>query len=209
MFMKSRKRMEENEQRLSKIEQELAKLVRLAEEKGKTLSVLENPQKDVELAKLSEQNDQILRALRGQSDSFEDFLEEQSRVEELEAQLEEERKQSQKKLLRLAGLAMEKNDQLFQLKGQLSGSAELSQEAKEGWSRQFEMMEQMSQKSMSECQLSVFGQEGEAVDYDLVEVLHVVDTEDVEKKGRIYKVNSQGYMFEGKVLKKAVVEAYR
>lgn len=209
MFMKSRKRMEENEQRLSKIEQELAKLVRLAEEKEKTPSVSEAPQKDAELAKLSEQSDQILRALRGQSDSFEDFLEEQSRVEELEARLEEVRKQSQKKLLRLAGLAMEKNDQLFQLKSQLSGPAELSQEAREGWSRQFEMMEQMSQKSMSECQLSVFGQEGEAVDYDLVEVLHVVDTEDVEKKGRIYKVNSLGYMFEGKVLKKAVVEAYR
>ena len=209
MFMKSRKKLEENEQRLSKIEQELAKLVRLAEEKEETLSVSETPQKDIELAKLSEQNDQILRALRGQSDSFEDFLEEQSRVEELEAQLEEERKQSQKKLLRLAGLAMEKNDQLFQLKGQLSGSADISKEAKEGWSRQFEMMEQMSQKSMSECQLSVFGREGEAVDYDLVEVLHAVDTEDMEKKGRIYKVNSQGYMFEGKVIKKAVVEAYR
>lgn len=58
------------------------------------------------------------------------------------------------------------------------------------------------------CGISVIGELEAEIDYDLYEIIEAVDTKNPEQGKRIAEVYSCGYLYKGKVKKKARVSAY-
>lgn len=79
----------------------------------------------------------------------------------------------------------------------------------EVWSEQIALMEQNLDRCRRLCEINVIGVCGEIVDYDLHEVIQIMETDDSDKNGQIAEVYSCGYLYKGKVKKKARVAAYR
>ncbi len=74
---------------------------------------------------------------------------------------------------------------------------------------QLELMEKNLMHARQICGISMIGDCGAALNYDLHEVIEVLDTTDTRLDGMIAVVYSCGYLYKGKVKKKARVAVYR
>lgn len=79
----------------------------------------------------------------------------------------------------------------------------------EAWSAQISLMEQNLDHHRRLCGIDVIGTCGNKVDYDLHEVIETMETEDSGKDRQVAHVYECGYLYKGKVKKKARVAAYR
>ena len=59
------------------------------------------------------------------------------------------------------------------------------------------------------CAIEETGTEGEHVDYRIHEVIRALDAEEEGTAGTVAKVHSRGMVYEGRVVAKAKVEAYK
>ena len=123
------------------------------------------------------------KAVRGLSDTVEDFLDTLQEENEERQRLGEEyarAKEREQGLLRLLGLYQEQ----VILKGKLAAESRL-------------------------CAVERTGLAGELVDYRIHEVLQAVEPDTKEQEGTVAKVYSQGMLYQGAVIRKARVAAYR
>lgn len=79
----------------------------------------------------------------------------------------------------------------------------------EAWSAQMALMEQKLAHCRQLCGISIIETCGTEVDYQLHEVIGVVDTTDREKDRMIAEIINWGYLYKGRVKRKAQVAAYR
>ncbi|MDO4338993.1 MAG: nucleotide exchange factor GrpE [Eubacteriales bacterium] len=127
-----------------------------------------------------------------------DVLEEQQEEKETARRKEQEYKTECEKLLSVFEAYQE---QFWQIKKHLDGNGT--------WKQMFALMEEEQAKEQMLCGISLIGRPGEKVDYSLHEVIEAVDTEEQGKDKQIANVYSPGYLYQGKVRKKARVSAYR
>lgn len=143
------------------------------------------------------------------TDAVEDLLDEWEEgnqlVEEYKEQLTKEKQQSQQ-FLSLVQVLVAQN-QLLQK--EIQKIYEKDSEQQNAWKQQLELFKQQKQKAMSECELQLFGEEGQLVDGSYHQVLEAVDTNETEKHARIAKIHEPGILYQGKIIKKATVTAYK
>ena len=77
------------------------------------------------------------------------------------------------------------------------------------WEKQLTLAQAQLQPARIEAGFTVTGKEGEKADYDLHEVISVQETDKPDQNGLIEKVYEPGFCWQGAVLKKAKVSAYR
>lgn len=79
----------------------------------------------------------------------------------------------------------------------------------EVWSAQIALMEQKLDRCRRLCGIDVIDRCGETVDYDLHEVIQTTETRDADQDKRVADIYCCGYLYKGKVKKKARVAVYR
>lgn len=79
----------------------------------------------------------------------------------------------------------------------------------EAWAAQFAMMEKQLERYRRLCGISVIEECGVEVDYGLHEVIEAVDTDDPGLDRIIADIYRCGYLYKGRVRRKAQVAAYR
>ena len=149
------------------------------------------------------------KLLRRQSGSLEDILEELQRqgeeTENITRQLRE-MKNRETVLVELCCLLSGQREMILQ---QLLAEGVLEKEARAGWRKQSELMEQESAKLERQCTFHRIGICGEKADYQCHDILSVYDTGQEERNGTVAQVFSTGYCYQGRILKKAQVAVYR
>lgn len=167
-----------------------------------------------ELLRMQQQmNDQIEKnhkAVRGLSDSVEDFLDsmqEEEKGQRQSQQMLEDAGKREQKLLELVQLYQQQMELFEQwITGQ---NREAGETAREAWQQQYAMLKGRIQTESTLCAIELTGVSGEPVDYRLHEVLQAVEPDSREQEGKIDKVYSQGMLYHGTVIRKARVTAYR
>ena len=143
----------------------------------------------------------------GITDMLDSWEEWQERLEELNSGLiERYRKEAQESWSREAALLkmmVAYHDQLFALRRAASLAAE------DVWKHQMDLAEEKLSAERLLSGLEVIDRVGVEVNYDLHEVLGVVETDRRENASRVADVYSCGYVFRGKVFRKAGIVAYR
>ena len=142
------------------------------------------------------------------TDAVEDLLDEWNDhnqiAEEYKKQLMEEKEHNQQ-FLSLIHLLITQN-QLLQKEITKYTKENQQQEA---WKQQLELFEQQTQKVMAQCQLQLFGSFGDLVDGSYHQVLEALDTDDATMHSRIAKIHESGILYQGKIIKKATITAYK
>ncbi len=77
------------------------------------------------------------------------------------------------------------------------------------WSKQVALMEQNLQRSLQQCGIRIIQERGAKVDYALHEIVEAVETTDPALDKKISDIYRCGYIYKGKVKKKAQAAAYR
>jgi len=159
---------------------------------------------------LTEMMEKNQKAIRGLSDTVEDFLDTLQEESEEQKQLQQEqakaaeREQSLLKLLELYQEQMELFEQWITRQ-----NGESSEAALEAWKEQYIMLKEKIASESRLCAIENTGMVGEHMDYRLHEVLQAVEPSTKEQEGTIAKVYSQGMIYQGNVIRKARVAAYR
>lgn len=144
-----------------------------------------------------------LRASANKHDmSIEDMLETWEEKEERENELRDAIKnlqETEQKLLSVFEIYM---DHFFDMK-------HFAETRDEEWMRQMKLMDVQSEHCRKLSGIEVVDRPLVHVDYDLHEVIKVVPTEDAELDQKVASVYRCGYLYKGKVMRKAQVCAYR
>lgn len=143
------------------------------------------------------------------SNAVEDLLDEWSERNELAEEYKEQlenREECTKQFLSLVQLLLLQNRLL---QNEIEKMYSQNDTGLQAWKQQAELLEQQTQNAMSQCQIQLFGAEGQAVDGACHQVLEAIDTDDPTKHSRIAKVHEPGILYQGNVLKKATVTAYK
>ena len=150
------------------------------------------------------------KAVRGLSDTVEDFLDTLQEENEERQRLGQEyakAKEREQGLLRLLELYQEQTELFEQwLSAQ---NQENSDAALEAWKQQQVILKGKLAAESRLCAIERTGLAGELVDYRIHEVLQAVGPDTKEQEGTVAKVYSQGMLYQGTVIRKARVAAYR
>lgn len=150
------------------------------------------------------------KAIRSLADTVEDFLDTLQEADESQRelrQIQESAGKREQSLLELVGLYQQQMELFEQwIAGQ---EHEMGDAGKEAWQQQFSMLEGKIAAQSRFCAIEMTGFAGEAVDYRLHEVLQAAEPEREEQRGTVAKVHSQGMIYQGTVIRKARVTAYR
>lgn len=147
--------------------------------------------------------------IRRQSESFEDLLEELQEEQAGKRATERLLKEYEQREQQLLALASSQREQMELLERQIRKDTSQSAEKRSAWDKQFDVMNREAQKLMRACGMEEVGMAGEPLDYDLHEVLALVDTEDGRQDGTVAEVFCRGRFYRGHLLKKAQVAVYR
>lgn len=143
------------------------------------------------------------------SNAVEDLLDEWSERNELAEEYKEQlenREECTKQFLSLVQLLLLQNRLL---QNEIEKMYSQNDTGLQAWKQQAELLEQQTRNAMSQCQIQLFGAEGQAVDGACHQVLEAIDTDDPTKHSRIAKVHEPGSLYQGNVIKKATVTAYK
>lgn len=183
-----------NTERITELEEKLdAKLdaltQRMLDENGK-------------LAEVSGNLDKLQRLVQEQGMSIEDLLEEWSErtvlEDELRMQLREDEEEEQHLL------------QLFEAyQEQFHNLQRFARGRDEAWTAQIAMMERSLEHYRQACGISLIGECGTEVDYDMHEVIEAIETAQPDQDRKIADVYRGGYLYKGKIKRKAQVAAYK
>jgi len=161
------------------------------------------------IKELDEHQGELKKQVRRQSDSFEDLLEEIQAQREQQDCFNKEKREFQQKEHAMLALVVCCREQMELLRQRIAGDSSMDEGRRRAWSQQFELMNQETARLMRPCGLEEVGTVGEAVDYEIHEVLSVTDTEDESKANLVAEVYSPGLLQAGHVVKKARVAAYK
>lgn len=145
--------------------------------------------------------DQLCRSVREQGMSVEDLLEEWNEKKSSEDSGREKLRQCAQDERNLLELFEAYQEQFWSMKR----FADANDEA---WAVQMGMMEKELERCRQRCGISVIGRCGETVDYDLHEVIEAVGADSPELDKKIADVYRCGYLYKGRVQRKAQVAAY-
>lgn len=79
----------------------------------------------------------------------------------------------------------------------------------ESWASQITLMEKTLEHYQRSSAISIIQESGVSVDYDLHDIIEVIDTADPASDKTIAEIYRCGYLYKGKVRKKAQAAAYR
>lgn len=126
----------------------------------------------------------------------------------LEQQSEEE-KESREQLFRLK----KEQEQLLLLIGayeeQIWNMKNFAGEYEEAFGNQLELMQRVLKSYRLPCGISMITEPEGKVDYQLHEVIEVIDTAEDERDQTVARIYSPGYLYKGRVVKKAKVAVYK
>jgi len=167
-------------------------------------------QQSGQVRQLNDMMEKNQKAVRGLSDTVEDFLdtlqEENAERERLGKEYAKAKEREQG-LLRLLELYQEQTELFEQwLSAQ---NQENSDAALEAWKQQQVILKGKLAAESRLCAIERTGLAGELVDYRIHEVLQAVGPDTKEQEGTVAKVYSQGMLYQGAVIRKARVAAYR
>lgn len=128
-------------------------------------------------------------------DDLEQKMEEEQTVKELRTEREKEREN-------FLSLFEVYQEHFWQMKN-------FAKDRNEALYKQLAMMEKNMQNSQNFCGITVTGEEGEKVDYDMYEVVEAVETTDISKDKKVARIYGPGYLYQGKVKKRAKAAVYR
>lgn len=166
-------------------------------------------QQDAQTTFLREMAEKNQKSIRNLSDTVEDFLDTLQEKEEEQQQSQQnlqEVKKREQNLLELLGLYQQQMELFEQW---ITGQDETNEVAREAWKQQYSMLKRKILTESRLCAIQQIGVAGEPVDYRLHEVLEAVDPELSEQEGTVAKVYSQGMIYQGTVIRKAKIAAYR
>nr|WP_302111976.1 hypothetical protein [uncultured Acetatifactor sp.] len=167
-------------------------------------------QQEGQNAYLSEGIEKNQKAIRSLADTVEDFLDTLQEADEAgrqSRQIQESAAKREQRLLELVGLYQQQME-LFE-QWTLGQEHEMGDAGKEAWQQQLSMLKGKIAAESRLCAIEMTGSAGEMVDYRLHEVLQADEPETREQEGTIAKVHSQGMIYQGTVVRKARVTAYR
>ncbi len=165
-------------------------------------------QQEKQQAHLDEILEKNHKAVRNLADTVEDFLDSMEEEDRQQRQSRQEIMDIQKReqgLLELVGLYQ----QQMELVEQWMAGQENSKAAQTAWEQQYAMLRGKIMTESRLCAIENTGASGEPVDYRLHEVLQAVEPETAGQEGTIAEVYSQGMLYQGTVIRKARVSAYR
>lgn len=204
-FLKKNQSSAQNEENLKRIEERLERLEQLLQTRQQENEALRrefSENRKAEEAGLSRELEQFGRKISRHDMAIEnllDMLEERQEEELSNRRRTQEQREEEEQFL---GLFAAYQEQFWQLRSFLDGSGA-------AWSRQAELMEQELAKSRRYCGIEEISQIGETVDYQIHEVIEVIDTADMAQDRTVAQVFSPGYLYQGRVRKKARVAVYR
>lgn len=182
--------------------------------KGRMDSVAEAA--GVQSARLGEQLDALVNRMdelqkmqKRQVQSLEDFLEEEEDRADREENQRQKAQADKGREAHLLSLVECYQEQLHLLRRQIREEFEGEQSKAASWEKQFEIVEECLARQRSSCALEQVGKEQEPVDFECHQVLKVINTEDSGLDSRVAEVFCPGFIYHGKVIKKAQVSAYR
>ena len=189
MFWKNK-----NTERITELEEKLdAKLdaltQRMLDENGK-------------LAEVSGNLDKLQRLVQEQGMSIEDLLEEWSERTVLEDELRTQLREGEEEEQHLLQLFEAYQEQFHNLQRFARGRDE-------AWTAQIAMMERSLEHYRQACGISLIGECGTEVDYDMHEVIEAIETAQPDQDRKIADVYRGGYLYKGKIKRKAQVAAYK
>ncbi len=167
-------------------------------------------QQEEQNAQLNERIEKNQKAIRSLADTVEDFLDTLQEADEAGRQLrqiQESAEKREQRLLELIGLYQQQMELLEQWT--IGQEHETGDAGKEAWQQQLSMLKGKIAAESRLCAIEMTGFAGEMVDYRLHEVLQADEPETREQEGTIAKVHSQGMIYQGTVVRKARVTAYR
>lgn len=154
------------------------------------------------LAKVSGNLDKLQRLVQEQGMSIEDLLEEWNERTALEDELRTQLREGEEEEQHLLQLFEAYQEQFHNLQRFARGRDE-------AWAAQIAMMEQSLEHYRQACGISLVGECGTEVDYDLHEVITAIETAQPDQDRKIADVYRGGYLYKGKIKKKAQVAAYK
>ena len=155
---------------------------------------------------LTEQTKELSFAIESHNMAIEDLLDElqdQKEHRKIQKQLEAKLVQYELEQDKLLFLIMDYDSQVRLLKEAVNKAQDCA------WTEQINMMAKKLSGDLSAHKIIVTGQPGEPVNFELHEVIQVSGTTDQTRDGLVERVIENGYMKDGRVLKKAKVSAYR
>ena len=141
------------------------------------------------------------KTLQRQTDSIEDFLDVCDERREQESLMEQELREERKREEALVDLVCFCREKMDLIAKNLDGDP--------AWAGQNRMIEQEAQRYLRAAQIRETGVCGEAVDYEIHQVLSAVETSRKELAGTVAEVYKRGRIWQGKVVRKAQVAADR
>lgn len=166
-----------------------------------TTSLRTQDEKLTILENLKGKTESLETAIRRQSDSFEDLLDtfedHRKDISILEQELDNVRHRENA----LLQLCCNSRDQLDLIRQRLADDP--------AWAEQFRLLDKESSGFMRAASLLETGKPGEPVSYEIHQVLNAVDTSDRSLDKTVFQVYRRGRVYNGKVISKAQVSAYR
>ncbi len=160
--------------------------------------------------------DAMNKRLRQQAEAVEDLMDEWKEREAETAECEKRLQEKREREEALVRLVCDYKKQLDMLEERVCGEAAPVREAsaaeasrQDAWQKQFRLLREQLAVKEKLCALEAVGTEGEYVDYRIHEVLRALDAEKPEQAGTVAGVHSRGIVYEGKVMEKAEVDAYK
>lgn len=154
-----------------------------------------------------EKNQKAVRGLSGTVEDFLDTLQDEDEKYQYLQQEYAEAKERERSLLGLLGLYQEQTE-LFE-QWIAAQTQESSEAALEAWRQQQVILKGKIAAESRLCAIESTGLPGELVDYRIHEVLQAIEPATKEQEGTVAKVYSHGMLYQGTVIRKARVAAYR
>jgi Molecular chaperone GrpE (heat shock protein) len=176
----------------------------LREGERKLLEAVENRLQATE-AMVENLNKQAKR----QSEAVEDLLDELQEKETAAMEYRNSLREKQEREEALLDLIGEWQQQMGMLEERICGEAMEDTARQEAWKKQLGLLKEQLAVKEKLCSIEETGTEGEHVDYRIHEVIRALDAEGEGTAGTVAKVHSRGMVYEGRVIAKAKVEAYK
>ena len=157
---------------------------------------------DKQLEEMCQQIGGLKTAVQKHDMAIEDLLEEWEEKSSDEEDIKKRFRQSEQTEQELLGLFEAYYDQFFSLK-------RFAQTDNGALASQIELMEKTLEQVRQKCGINMVGEHGEAVDYELHEVVEAIDTTNPNQDKTVAEIYRQGYIYKGTIRKKAQVSAYR
>ena len=194
--------------RRQQIREDLEAVVKNVFEKQNQKQTTLQAKQEAHFDETMEKSQKMIRRL---SDTVEDFLDTYQEENEalrryMEAAAENIKKQEQK-LLGLIGLYQEHIELVEEWIAEHMPAG--SEGAQEAWRQQHQILKEKLVTEGRFCMIDSIGMPGEVVDYRLHEVIEAIDADKEEQGGKVAKIFRQGMIYQGNVIKKARVQAYK